>query len=106
MGIPIASHGILVNGWVECLKSSRSWIHCGVDHTKICEEEYKNLVVEFLLVEHVQFVFVLWVKFSNGIVVERVVTYRQFWRGQHEPLFLDLPLRRRRRRRRHHHLHY
>ena len=30
--------------------------------------------------------------FSNRIVVERVITHRQFWQGQHEPIFLDLPL--------------
>ena len=63
------------------LDSLWSWLY------KISEEDYKNLVAEFPLVEHVQFVFILWVKFSDVIVVGRVVTCRQFWQGQHGPFF-------------------
>jgi hypothetical protein len=40
---------------------------CGVDLTEICKEDYKNLVAEFHLVENVQFIFLLWVKFIKGM---------------------------------------
>ena len=82
------------------MRSSLSQTLCGFDHTEIGEEGDRNLVAEFHSEKPGLFVSYYESKFKNRLQVKRVVTYRQFWQGQHVPKLWDLPQFH------HHHLHY
>jgi len=86
MGILITSRGILVGGWAQCRHIP---IRCGVGRTEICVEGGRSLAAESQFdILYSSFMHYK-SSFRNMVEAGSVVTYRQFWPGQHAPILLD-----------------